>query len=349
MFDLYLLEKMIWPISLLAISISIGVLLEIFFTVKLKRILAKNNWLKGGQILKAFRGITFIIFLGIGIYLFVHTLSIEGKIGEYLSKSVMVALMLSSTILLSRVAVAYVTYDSDKTTNDVHNSSIIINITRIVVFSIGIVVILQSLGISVTPILTALGVGGIAVALALQDTLSNLFAGIFIITSNKVRVGDYVKLQSGEEGFIEDISWRTITIKETTDTMVVVPNSKLSTAIYKNFDLPVKDLLFPVQLTVSFDNDMHLVEKICLETATIVIEKLPQCVKGHVPVVRFHTFTGDGLQFGVVFRITEAIDQGPVRHEFIKEALKAFRENGIQVSERAITLRNKTTPISFSE
>ncbi len=340
MFIVDYLGKLIWPIVLLSTSISIGVGLEIFFRVKLKKILSKNNWLQSGRVLKAFRGITFIIFLGIGIYLFVNNLSIDGKIGEYLSKSLAVALILSATILVSRVVVAYVSNDADKN-NEFQSTSIITNITRIIIFCIGVVVMLHTLGISVTPMLTALGVGGLAVALALQDTLSNLFAGIFIIASKKVRIGDYIKLQSGEEGFVEDISWRTITIKETTDTTVVVPNSKLSTAIFKNYDLPIREVLFSVQLMVSFDNDMDLVEKICVDTAKRVIEKMPNCVKTHKPLVRFHTFTEAGLQFGVVFRVTEAIDQGPVRHEFIKEVLKAFRTSGVEVSEKAITVRNK--------
>jgi small-conductance mechanosensitive channel len=342
------IEIYVLPLILMALCIGVGILLELFFKFRLKAILAQNNWVSGSNVLKAFRGITFIIFLGIGIYLFVDNLPLETSVEKYLTKSVNLALILSTTILLARIAVAYLTSDHDHDRNEFQGTSIITNISRIGVYCIGGVVMLQTLDISITPVLTALGVGGLAVALALQDTLSNLFAGIFVIASKKIGVGDYIKLQSGEEGFVEDISWRTITIKETTDTMVVVPNSKLSTAIFKNFNLPSRELIFPVQLMVSFDNDMHLVEKVSIETALKLIERAPQCIKTHLPVVRFHTFTDAGLQFAVIFRIREATDQGPVRHEFIKEVMKAYRENGIEVSEKAITLRNKTGDTSVN-
>ncbi len=325
-------------------SVAIGILLEFYLLYKLKKILAKNNWLSGGKVLQALRGITFIIFLGIGIYLCVNNLSLETKLESYLNKSLYVALILSATILVSRISVAYLSVEQiqeDGEKNEFQGTSIITNLTRIAVFCLGIVVILQTLEISVTPVLTALGVGGIAVALAMQDTLSNLFAGIFVIASKKVRIGDFIRLQSGEEGFVEDINWRTTTISEGSNTVVVVPNSKLSNAIFKNFNLPEKEMIFPVQLMVSYNNDMHLVEKVAVEIATKIIATMPNCVKSHVPLVRFHTFTEPGLQFSVNFRINEAIDQGPVRHEFIKELTKAFRENGIEISERAITLRNK--------
>jgi small-conductance mechanosensitive channel len=341
---LYNLEHILWPFLMLLTSVAIGILLEFYLLYKLRKILAKNNWLSGGKVLQALRGITFIIFLGIGIYICVNNLSLDTKLENYLNKSLYVALILSATILVSRIAVAFLNIEyigEDGEKNEFQGTSIITNLTRIAVFCLGIVAIMQTLNISVTPVLTALGVGGIAVALAMQDTLSNLFAGIFVIASKKVRIGDYVKLQSGEEGFVEDINWRTTTIGETSSTTVVVPNSKLSNAIFKNYNLPYKELSFPVQLMVSYNNDMFLVEKVALDTAYSVVNRLPNCVKGQTPLVRFQTFIEHGLQFSVILRINEAVDQGPVRHEYIKEVMKAFRENGIEIAERAITLRSK--------
>ena len=176
------IETLIWPLVMLFGCIGIGILVEIFFTYKLRKILAKNNWLSGGQILRAFRGITFIIFLGIGLYLFVHSISIslDPKLEEYLTKSINLALILSATILVARVTVAYLKSDNDIERNEFQGTSIITNISRIGVYCVGFIIMLQTIGVSITPALTALGVGGLAVALALQDTLSNLFAGIFI-------------------------------------------------------------------------------------------------------------------------------------------------------------------------
>lgn len=335
---LYKLEHLVWPLILLSGCIALGIMLEFFLSYRLKKILAKNNWLSGGKILKSLRGITFIIFLGIGIYLCVNNLSLETKLEGYLNKSIYVALIVSATILVSRIATAFLSIESsftpDGEKNEFQGTSIITNLTRIAIFCLGFVVILQTLSISVTPVLTALGVGGIAVALAMQDTLSNLFAGIFVIASKKVRIGDYIKLQSGEEGFVEDINWRTITIKETSNTTVVVPNSKLSNAIFKNYNLPSKEMIFSVQLAVGYNNDLYLVEKISLEAAKAVINRLPNCVKSHVPGVTFGAMLDYGLQFTVSFRVNETTDQGIVRHDFIKEVMRGFRENGIEMPKK---------------
>src|SRR5207302_9529306 len=81
-------------------------------------------------------------------------------------------------------------------------------VVRGVVFLIGFLVLLDALGIQITPILTALSVGGLAVALALQDTLSNLFAGVHLLADKPIRVGDYVKIADTVEGYVVDIGWR---------------------------------------------------------------------------------------------------------------------------------------------
>ena len=94
---------------------------------------------------------------------------------------------------------------------------------------------LNAVGVSITPIITALGVGGLAMALALQDTLSNLFAGIHILAEHTIRIGDFIRLETGQEGYVEDISWRTTRIRMLPNNMVIVPNSKLAQSVVVNY------------------------------------------------------------------------------------------------------------------
>jgi small-conductance mechanosensitive channel len=105
-----------------------------------------------------------------------------------------------------------------------------VNLTKIVVFAVGILTILETLGIPIIPLFTALGIGGLAVALGLQDTLSNLFAGIQVIAAKQIRPGDYVKLELGEEGYVTDITWRYTTIRSSPNNRIIVPNAKVSSA-----------------------------------------------------------------------------------------------------------------------
>jgi len=87
------------------------------------------------------------------------------------------------------------------------------NVAWVVIAILGVLVVLNGLGLSITPMLTALEVGGLAVALALQEPLANFFAGLFITLAGQIRVGDYVKIDSGQEGHVVDFSWRSTRLR----------------------------------------------------------------------------------------------------------------------------------------
>jgi len=124
------------------------------------------------------------------------------------------------------------------------------NVAQLAVIIVGFLIFLNSLGISITPLLTALGVGGLAVALGLQDTLANFFAGIYVSLAGYVRLGDYVKLNSGEEGYVSDISWRSTTLKALSNNLIIIPNSKLAQAIVTNYHLPEKRFSLSIPVSV---------------------------------------------------------------------------------------------------
>ena len=105
--------------------------------------------------------------------------------------------------------------------------------------------------------LTALGVGGLAVALALQDTLGNLFAGLQIVASKQVRPGDYLLLESGQEGSVTDIAWRYTTLRTQSNNLVVVPNAKLGQSIITNFQLPDQPLSVIIEFGVAYSSDLE--------------------------------------------------------------------------------------------
>ena len=132
------------------------------------------------------------------------------------------------TVTAARVVAGLVRTVTQSRSGVAKSATIFVNITRVVVLAIGFLVVLQTLGISIAPLLTALGVGGLAVALALQDTLANLFAGIHILASKTVQPGDYIRLSSGEEGYVEDINWRQTTVRALSNNLVVIPTGELA-------------------------------------------------------------------------------------------------------------------------
>ncbi|MDD4894133.1 MAG: mechanosensitive ion channel family protein, partial [Candidatus Omnitrophica bacterium] len=183
--------------------------------------------------------------------------------------------------------------------------------------------------ISITPILATLGVGGLAVALGLQDTLSNLFAGFHIIASRQIKIGDYVKLDSGEEGYITDITWRTTKIRMLPNNVVLVPNEKLTKAIVTNYYLPDKEMAVLVNLGVHYKSNLKMVEKITCEVGKQIMQEVSGGVPEFEPFVRYGAFGDFSINLTVILRAREFTDQYLIKHEFIKRLHERYAQEGI--------------------
>jgi small-conductance mechanosensitive channel len=227
------------------------------------------------------------------------------------------------------------------------SATIFVNITRVLVLAIGFLVVLQTLGISIAPMLTALGVGGLAVALALQDTLANLFAGIHILASKTVQPGDYIRLASGEEGYVEDINWRQTTVRALSNNLIVVPNGELAKTNMTNFMRPEQQLTILVQVGVAYDSDLDHVERVTCEVVTEVMTRVEGALPEHEPLVRFHTFGDSRIGFTVILGVGEFSDQFRIKHEFIKQLHKRYREEGIRIPAPARTVALQQGSVSI--
>ena len=266
-----------------------------------------------------------------GFYAATKAIPIPGQYLILIHQALIVIFLLSLTIVVARAASGLVGYSAAQSEGLLPTTSILTHLTSVIVFALGILVILQTLGVSITPVLGALGVGGLAVALALQDTLSNLFAGLHIIASRQVRVGDYVKLDSGEEGYVTDIQWRNTSIRALANNMIIVPNSKLASAILTNFNIPEKEMGFTIPIGVAYSADLELAERVALEVANEVMLNVAGGVPSAEPSVRFHTFGDSAIQGSVAIRCREFVDQFMVRHEFVKRLKKRFDAEGIEI------------------
>lgn len=195
----------------------------------------------------------------------------------------------------------------------------------------GGLVLLGSLGISIAPLLTTLGIGGLAVALGLQDTLANLFAGIHLTLAGNIRVGDFVRLESGEEGYVEDIRWRATCLRTLPDNLVVIPNSRLAQNVVTNYQLPTKEVAVLVQLGVHYASDLGHVERVTCEVARTIQQTVPGAVHGFVPFIRYHTFGESSIDFTVILRAEHLTDQFLLKHELVKALTRAFAAEGIVI------------------
>jgi small-conductance mechanosensitive channel len=218
------------------------------------------------------------------------------------------------------------------------SATIFVNITRVIVWTLGVLVLLNSLGVAITPLLTALGVGGLAVALALQDTLTNLFAGVHILASRKIQPGDFIQLDNGMQGFVQDTNWRNTIIRQLPNNLLVVPNATVASSIVTNYHLPEQAMSVPVAVGVSYDSDLDHVERVSIEVGREVMREVEGGVADHEPTVRFHTFSGASIDFNVNLRAAEVTAQYPLVHEFIKRLHRRYRDEGIEFSSPAQTV-----------
>ncbi|MGW1001924.1 mechanosensitive ion channel family protein [Streptomyces sp. NPDC002520] len=227
------------------------------------------------------------------------------------------------------------------------SATIFVNITRVLVLAIGFLVVLQTLGISIAPLITALGVGGLAVALALQDTLANLFAGIHILASKTVQPGDYIRLSSGEEGYVVDINWRQTTVRQLSNNLVVIPNGQLAKANMTNFTHPEQRLTVLVQVGVGYDCDLEHVERVTAEVIGETMHEVEGAIPDHEPAIRFHTFGDSRIGFTVILGVGEFSDQYRIKHEFIKRLHRRYRAEGIRIPSpaRSVSLQQGSAVI----
>ncbi|OQA88006.1 MAG: Low conductance mechanosensitive channel YnaI [bacterium ADurb.Bin236] len=270
--------------------------------------------------------------LAIGIYIGVTFSELPDKHVHYIGKAINVLILLSVTFAAANLAGIMINSFMHKISLNVPATGIAFGVIKGTIIVIGILVILNTIGISVTPLITALGVGGLAVALALKDTLANLFSGIQILMEKSIRIGDFIRLESGQEGYVEDITWRTARIRMLPNNMAIIPNSILSQSVITNYNLPEKRMSLPIPISVSYSSDPEKVERVLIEETRKAIGVIPGLLGVPEPLVRFMPGFGDSsLDFTLICQIEQYSDQYIAQHELRKRILRRFQEENIEI------------------
>jgi small-conductance mechanosensitive channel len=326
-----ILIKLLVPTGLILAGFIGGIIFEKRIVSEVKKSLIQRGVTFNRFLTDSVRGIPFLIFFVSGIYAALISSSLGPKWQSFLSQLILIIILGYTTIFFSKIAIGFIRLYSQTSEGFLPLTSLFENLTRLLIFVIGFLIILQSLGISITPLLTALGVGGLSVGLALQSTLANLFCGINLIMSRKVNPGDYVKLETGEEGYVTDVTWRHTTIREYPNNLIIVPNAELVASTFKNYHLPEKTMMILVEVGVSYDSDLEKVERVTLEVAKEIMRDIPGGVPKFQPFIRYHTFGYFSINFTVYMEVKEFIDHLLIKHEFIKKLFKRYQIEGITI------------------
>jgi small-conductance mechanosensitive channel len=198
------------------------------------------------------------------------------------------------------------------------------------IYLIAILIILRRFQIDITPLIAALGILGLAVSLSLQDSVANLFAGLYLVSSSPVRVGDYIEIISEKvSGYVEDINWRETRIRTLNNTLVVLPNTKISQSVVVNSSLAEKNLTVSIDCQVPTSADLDKVETIALQVATRLQLNSIGALRLFEPLLRYTNFGTDKVYFTVVLMVQEYANTFQIRHEFIKALKRELKKEGI--------------------
>ncbi len=325
------IEMLAFP--LLVTLLSLGV----FFSIRSLALRFLLRWIdstsKMGEIVfLSLKTPSFYWCLAIALTIGVGISDIPVRYVSTINKLIEIILILSITVAAANLSGALFRNYIQKLSLPIPQTGLVFGIIKGSILAIGFLIILATLGISIAPLITALGVGGLAVALALQDTLSNLFAGIHILLEKSIRIGDFLRMENGQEGTVEDITWRTTRIRMLSDNMVIIPNNKLSQSIVTNYSLPDKRMVMQIPVSVGYDQDPDRVETLLYDEAHKAVQEVKGLLAEPAPTVRLIPgFGASALEFTLNFRIEEVVNQYRIIHEVRKRILKRFKEEGIEM------------------
>lgn len=320
------------PIVILVGFIVAGYALRMFLNVYVARLSKKTKTEVDDIILNAAKGPIVAIFLVAGVNLaLAQTTFIPPNLLQLVPVLSYIAIVLIASWTIIRASTGILMYYGKTRPNLKSLTPMFSKLAKVLVYFTAFILILNGLGINVTALVAGLGIGGIAVAFALQETLSQFFAGMYIMSDRPIRVGDYIKLESGESGYVAEIGWRSTKVRELPNNIIVVPNSKMAGAILTNYYLPEKELAVLVQVGVSYDSNLEKVERVTIEVGREVLKKVIGGVPKFDPFIRYHTFSDFSINFTVILRAREFVDRYLLTHEFIKALHKRYKKEKIEI------------------
>ena len=276
------------------------------------------------------------VLLGIAlaaIWFAARRLDLGIHVESVIAKSYKILTVLNITWFVARLINAlieeYLVPKADKNTYkrlDTHLMSIIRKTALTIIWTLGIVMALNNVGVNVGTLIAGLGIGGLAFALAAQDTIKNIFGGITIFTDRPFRIGNRIKVDNFD-GFVEDIGIRSTRLRTLEKRLVTIPNYKIVEASVENIsEEPMRRVLMKLGLTYNTTPEK-------MNEAMEILKNMPDKVRNVDPkdiTVAFTDFTDYALIITFVYFIRKNADVMETPSQVNTEILRAFNEAGLQ-------------------
>lgn len=318
-------------VAIMILAILAGYLARAVVIKKLEALFARTATDLDDLALAAARRYLPLWFTLAGISVAAQTSPLPERVVAVTGRACGVTFSLSLALAAASLASGWMESYARRSGATVGTTTLVQHTLRVMIIAVGGLLVMSNLGISITPLLTALGVGSLAVALALQPTLSNLFAGIHLALARPIRVGDFIELETGSKGYVVDIGWRATRIRELPNNIVIVPNARIAEMKLVNYAMPEPEQSALVQVGVAYGSDLGLVERATIEVAREVLRDVEGGVPQFEPFIRYHTFGDSSINFSVILRVRQFTDRYLVIHEFIKRLKARFDREGIEI------------------
>jgi small-conductance mechanosensitive channel len=323
------------PLAWILGGILVGAIAYVLLVRPMRRATAKHGW----RVLETVLTIigTVIILWGAlaGLYAGMDRIPLSTHQTALLDRAIGALFVLSLMWIAARLAGAWIEAFGERAEHKIFSVSLYSTLVQGVILVIGLLTVLSSLGIAIAPLLTTLGLGGLAVALALNDTLSNLFAGVQIIAARQLRIGDYVKFDFAE-GEVVDIHWHNTTLRDLQNNLTIVPNSKINTSPFTNYSMCVSGLIIPVHATVAWKGPMSGLRTIAEHAAQDAVAELAGPAEAEKCQVFLTAMNEANVQITGLLPIARIQNRALAVSGFLRRLHDAVREADMGVSDTGV-------------
>lgn len=331
--------NLFWAIIILVSSIIGAKLISFIFEKITLKMIKNTKTILDDEIIKALEKPILWIIIIIGLYSSLRYINILDPYTDIINKTFFIIGVFWVVYTLIKVINALFNwYFQELSTKfkikkiDERYAGTFKRVINIVIYLIAFIIILKHYNVEISPLIASLGIGGLAVALALQDTLANFFSGFYMMGDRTIKVGDYVEIGPELKGYIHDISWRTTKIRTLGGNIITMPNSKLAQSTITNYFTEKPEMSVVITVGVAYWSDLEKVEKITVKVAEEVQKTVEGAVKDFKPFIRYKEFADSNINFSVILRVQDYVKQYKVKHEFIKRLKKAYDKNKIDIS-----------------
>ena len=329
----------IFAVSIFGASLIIAALVYLVFNKVLKVLAGRTRTTLDDLIVKAVGRPIFIFVLVFGPYTALTATTYLDDHQDQLDRGLLSAEIIIVGYAIKRVLGALIKWYGTEiasrtpTSWDERVLPMFQRVANVVIYAVVLLLVLDAQGLDISPLIAGMGISGLALALAVQPTLSNFIAGTYTVTESGIGVGDYIELDDGKTaGWVEEVGWRTTKVRNFWNNLIIIPNSKLSDSVVTNYQAPNPAVFAFVTGGVSYESDLDHVDRVAMEVTNKVLNESDGADLTYKPVIRFRAFGDSNIDFMVIFKVRGFVDQFVIKDRIIRGLHRRFGEEGIEIN-----------------